>query len=187
VAALCGPAVFAANHMSMLDTLILPPFILAFRPVSMVVKSSLLRYPMFGRVLRQIQPISVERANPREDLETVLREGVRLLSTGRSVCLFPQATRSTVFRVADFNSLGAKLARRAGTPLVPIALQTDFQQLGRIARDMGPLDRARPVRIAFGPACDVTGNGREAHRHVVGFIVETFRRWNVTIIQEETT
>lgn len=184
VASLRGPAVFVANHMSMLDTFILPPFILTFRPVSMVVKTSLLRYPMFGPVLARTQPISLRRENPREDLEIVLREGARLLAAGRSLCLFPQSTRSAMFSPRDFNSLGAKIASRAGVPIVPVALQTDFQQIGRLVKDIGHLDRSKPVRIEFGSPVEAAGNGRDAHNRVLAFILERLRAWNVSILEE---
>jgi 1-acyl-sn-glycerol-3-phosphate acyltransferase len=64
-----GPCVFIGNHMSTLETFVLPVFIQPRRDVTFVVKDSLLRYPWFGRVLGARDPIVVKRKNPRADLE----------------------------------------------------------------------------------------------------------------------
>lgn len=61
-----GPVVFIANHMSMLDTFLLPGLILPFHRVTFVVKESLLRYPVFGAVMRAVRPIALARKNPEK-------------------------------------------------------------------------------------------------------------------------
>ena len=125
-----GPVVYVANHMSLLDTLVLPCILLAFSKVTFVVKEGLLKYPVLGTIIRAIHPIAVTRENPRQDLRTVLNQGLSLISSGCSIIIFPQATRSAIFDETTFNSLGVKLAQRANVPVVPIALKTDFQGNG---------------------------------------------------------
>jgi len=177
-----GPFVFIANHMSMLDTFLLPGMILPFHSVTFVVKEALLRYPVFGAIMRAVRPIAVERRNPRKDLKLVLGEGKRLLEANRSVIIFPQATRSVAFDVEAFNTLGVKLARKAGVPVVPVALKTDFQQNGRLIREMGPVKLKETVRIQFGSPIPVEGSGQAAHSHVVSFIRQNLSRWAVEIL-----
>jgi 1-acyl-sn-glycerol-3-phosphate acyltransferase len=178
-AAVPGPAVFIANHMSMLETFLFPSILAAFNPtgVAMVVKQSLLEYPAFGPVLRSIHPISVGRKNPRDDLAAVMEGGEQAARDGRSIMVFPQATRKTVIHEDDFNSIGVKLARRAGVPLVPIAIRTDFQGFGGLLKDFGPLERSRTVRVEFAPAMTIQGNGRAEHEQSVRFIVEKVTLW----------
>lgn len=179
VAALKGPAVFVANHMSILDTLAGPSMVLAFRPVCVVIKSSLLKYPGLGDVLRSVNAINVDRQNPRDDLQTVLQKGAERLKDGISVMLFPQATRDPIFKPEAFNSLGAKLASRAGVPLVPLALKTDIWGIGKVIRDFGRLDRSKVVRFRFGPPVSAEGTGKDAHRQTVEFISQTISSWQV--------
>jgi hypothetical protein len=83
-----GPCVFIANHMSTLETYALPGILVPFRHITFVVKKSLVTYPVVGRVMRWMPPITVTRTNPREDLKAVLEEGSALLSQGRSVVIF---------------------------------------------------------------------------------------------------
>jgi 1-acyl-sn-glycerol-3-phosphate acyltransferase len=175
------PVVYTANHMSMVETLLLPGALLAFGDVATVVKESLMTYPLFGRVMRCTEPISVNRRDPREDLKQVLTKGEAFLRAGRSVLIFPQATRAIEFDPADFNSLGVKLARNAGVQVVPVALQTDFQGIGRWIRDFGPLRRKRPIRFKVGKALSIEGAGRATQDAVVRFICDTLRSWDVKV------
>ncbi len=174
-----GPAVCVSNHMSILDTFVLPALLIENQMATFVVKQSLMTYPVFGAIMRAVGPIAVGRANPREDLKTVMEEGVRRLQEGRVVMIFPQATRAPAFIPAQFNTLGLKLAQRAGVPLIPVALKTDFVQNGKWLKDFGRLDRRRQaVHVAFGAplACD-KGAGRDVHEKVIRHIATHLRAW----------
>jgi 1-acyl-sn-glycerol-3-phosphate acyltransferase len=156
--------------------------ILPFHSVTFVVKEALLRYPVFGAIMRAVKPIAVQRQNPRKDLKLVLEEGRRLLAQNRSIIIFPQATRSVAFNAEAFNTLGVKLARKAGVPAVPVALKTDFQQNGRLIKEMGPVRLKKTVHIQFGSPVSVEGNGQTAHSQVVSFICRNLSRWGVEIL-----
>ena len=176
-----GGAVLVANHMSALETVVLPGQVLPFLPCVFVVKEALLRYPFFGRILRATVSIAITRKNPRADLEKVLEEGPLLLQQGRAIILFPQGTRSQQFTPASCGSLGAKLARRAGVPLVPVALRTDMWGIGWPVKDIGWLRADREVWIEFGPPLPVTGNGRAEHQASMAWIAQKLLGWGVTV------
>lgn len=171
------PVVFVGNHMSILESFLLPGMLLHLNRAAAVIKESLTRYPLLGPFAVATEPISVARLNPREDLRAVLEQGRRFLEAGRSVILFPGATRSAAFDPAAFNTLGVKLARDARAPVVPLALKTDFQANGRLVKDIGPLDRSQPVRFRFGPPVAVGKDGKEANQEVVRFISATLAEW----------
>ena len=172
-----GPAVFAANHMSTMETFLLPSILRPRGPLTFVVKQSLVEYPLFGKVLQTCDPIAVGRANPREDLAIVMGEGMERLNAGCSVVVFPQTTRTDTFDPGKFNSMAAKLAARAGVPLVPVALRTDAWSQGRILRDFGPLVPSRPVNLVFGEPLPPEGKGDKAHKASVEFISGVFAGW----------
>ena len=183
-AAYDGPVVYVANHMSMLETMLLPCVLTPFSPVAIVLKSSLMHYPFFGALCRAIAPIVVSRHNVRADLQAVLEQGRAKLAAGSSVLLFPQGTRMTVFNPRKFNSMGAKLAHAAGVPLVPIALQTDFVGLGRWVKDLGPIDPSRTVRFAAGPLLMPDLPPRVQHQQCLAFIAGRFQEWGVPLQEE---
>jgi 1-acyl-sn-glycerol-3-phosphate acyltransferase len=162
--------VFVGNHMSVLETFVLPCLIQPYRDVTFVIKESLLSFPFFKHVMRNRNPIVVGRSNPREDLRTVLEEGQNRLKANISVIIFPQTTRSVSFDPQKFNSLGVKLAKRAKVPIVPVALKTDAWGIGRRFRDLGKIQPAKPVHITFGDLLHIQGSGKEEHRLVVDFI-----------------
>ncbi len=176
------PAVIVANHMSMLETVTLPSLILPFLQLSMVVKEILTRYPVFGLVMYTVDPIIVTRNNPREDFRRVMEQGPEIIGRGKSILMFPQSTRMPQFEPGQFNTLGVKLARKAGVPVVPLALKTDFQGIGRIFRDAGPLHRERTIHFSFGPAMTVAGTGRDTHQACVDFITARVAGWGVEIV-----
>jgi 1-acyl-sn-glycerol-3-phosphate acyltransferase len=180
-ASLAEPCVFVANHMSTLETFVLPSIIVAHKPVTFVVKKALVDYPVFRHVMLSRRPVVVARTNAREDFQVVMEEGLKRLRDGTSIVVFPQTTRTTTFDPEQFNTLGTKLARRAGVPVVPVAVRTDAWGNGRWLKELGPIDPSRPVRIAFGPPQAVAGNGHAEHLAVISFIKDRLQEWGVPV------
>ncbi len=172
-----GPAVFIANHMSTLETFVLPCIVQPVKPVTFVVKQSLVDMRVFGPVMRSRDPILVGRKNPREDLTAVLNGGTKKLQAGQSVIIFPQSTRSIIFKPEEFNTLGVKLALKAQVPVVPIALKTDAWGIGRIAKDFGPIDPRKRVHFAIGEPMTIRNRGAEEHQKIITFIREKLDQW----------
>ena len=172
-----SPCVFVGNHMSMFETMVLPAIIQPIRAVTFVVKQSLLDYPVFRHVVRTRNPIAVSRDNAREDFKAVMQGGLERLEQGISVVVFPQTTRSITFDTAQFNTIGVKLALRAGVPVVPIALLTDAWGNGKWFKDLGPIDPQKPVRISFGPPIAITGRGNEQHQQIIDYIQTKLSDW----------
>ena len=172
-----GPCVFIGNHMSTLETLVLPCIIQPRTDTTFVVKKSLIDYPVFKHVLRSRNPIVVGRENPREDLSAVLAGGLERLKAGRSIIVFPQSTRSPVLDPKLFNSIGVKLAKRAGVPVVPLALKTDAWGAGTFIKEAGPISPSIPVHFAFGKPLAIEGSDKEVHAMVYDFIDAHLREW----------
>lgn len=175
---LSSPAVFIANHMSILETFVLPCLIVPYRPLTFVIKESLVTYPWFGHVMRSRDPIVVGRENARNDLKVVLEEGRRRLEAGVSVVIFPQTTRAVDFDPRQFNTLGVKLAGRCGVPALPVALKTDAWGLGKRLKDFGPIAPEKTVHIRFGEPLRVGGSGKTEHAGIVSFIGREIEGWN---------
>ena len=176
---LSGPAVFVANHMSMMETLVLFHFV--GRPLAFVLKDTLQKIPLFDNMVSNSQPIAVTRKNPGRDLLTVMREGKNRLDNGISVMLFPHGSRTLFFDQSTFNSLGIKLALHAGYPVIPVALKTDFLGRGRLISYFGKIDPNKTIRIDFGPVLKPEGRGKEQHQQTVDFISEKLESWGVEV------
>jgi len=180
-----GPCVFIGNHMSTLETFVLPTLIAPIKDTTFVVKQSLVDYPIFKHIMRARDPITVGRQNARDDLKAVLEGGAARLQAGLSVIIFPQTTRSLVFDPAAFNSIGIKLAKRAGVPIVPFALKTDAWGNGSILKDYGKIDRTRPVHFAFGRPLRIRDRGTEEQEEIISFITANLKEWDGSVREGE--
>jgi 1-acyl-sn-glycerol-3-phosphate acyltransferase len=172
------PCVFVGNHMSTLETFVFPGIIRPYRDVTFIVKKELIEYPVFKHVMIHCDPIVVSRSNPREDLKAVLEGGEERLSRNISIVVFPQTTRRVDFRAEEFNTIGVKLAKRAGVPIVPFALKSDAWGNGKRIKEFGKIDPSKPVHIHFGDPLFVKGSGREEHESIIGFIEEKLKEWS---------
>ncbi|MCX6149992.1 MAG: lysophospholipid acyltransferase family protein [Ignavibacteriales bacterium] len=172
-----GPAIFISNHMSTLETSVLPLLIQPQKDVTFVVKQELLNVPFFGTLLKSRNPIVVGRSNPREDFIHVINQGEENIKRGRSIIIFPQRTRSSVFDAASFNTMGIKLAKKTDAYVVPIALVTDAWGNGKIIKEFGKIDSTKIVYISFGVPFKVESSGTKEHSLVIDFIKSKLIEW----------
>ena len=176
ISSIDSPIIFIANHLSVLETVVLPAYIVPIRPMTYVIKQSLLEYPIFKYIMKSRNPIAVSRTNPRQDLKTVLEEGQDRLSQGISIIIFPQTTR-TAFDPAQFSTIGIKLAKKANVPVVPVALLTDAWGNGKHLKDFGRIDPSKKVHFSFGEPFRVEGKGTKEHHIIIDFIQKHLAQW----------
>jgi 1-acyl-sn-glycerol-3-phosphate acyltransferase len=173
-----GPVVFVSNHMSTLETLVFPCIIASEKEVTFVVKDSLISLPVFGPIMRARIPIVVSRTNSREDLALVMNQGGKFLEEGTSIIIFPQKTRKVEFIPDEFNSLGVKLAGRAGVQVVPVAIKTDYWGKGKFIKALGPIYPEKTIYMTFEKPMHIQGTGKEEHTKIVEFISGKMEEWS---------
>ena len=173
-----GPCVIVANHMSTLETFVLPSLLIPAKPHTFVIKEALLNYPVFKYVMRSRNPIAVSRSNAREDFKIVMEVGKKRLENGISVVVFPQTTRMANFDPSQFNTIGVKLAKKAGVPVVPLALKTDAWGNGPGAlKDFGKIRPSKRIHFEFAEAMKIEGSGQEENDRIIAFIKERLMKW----------
>lgn len=113
-----GPFVLMSKHQSQWETF----FLQVLRPpIATVLKKELLRVPFFGWGLALLEPIAIDRNNPKQALREIMEQGVHLIGLGRSIMIFPEGTRTPPGKVGNYARSGATLACKAGVPIVPVA------------------------------------------------------------------
>ena len=172
-----GPVIFVGNHMSILETIVIPSLVLKYKELCITMKKQLFDVPVFGKLLTGFRTVAVSRENPIDDYKTIIRDGGKAIDEGYSILLFPQTTRTTQFSPEEFNSVGVKLARRTKVPIIPVALKTDFWGNGRFLKDLGPIDRRKKVYFRFGEPITVNGNGKEENQQIIDFIQRHLAEW----------
>lgn len=185
-AAYKGPVVYLCNHMSTVETILLPPVLLTYGPFNVVTKASLAHLPFLERAAAHMGLVPIGRKNPKEDLLFLMGEGTRRIGEGNSFLIFPQGTRQAVFDRRKFSSIGAKLAERAGVPVVPIAVDTRCQPtrekglLAKVFKDFGTVDTSRDIRCAAGPVIPC-GKARDMHEASFDWIASKLESWGVPV------
>lgn len=115
-----GSYVFAANHLSYMDT----PVALACIPVQFrfLAKSGLFKIPLLGNHLKNSGHIPVPLDDPRASVKTMQLAAEKLRDKNTSLLIFPEGGRSPDGVLYPFKEGGAYIAIRAGIPIVPLVL-----------------------------------------------------------------
>ena len=129
-----GGAVLACQHQSAVDTLLW--FTILPRP-SYVMKRELTRIPVFGSLLLGAGMIPVSRDAGAQALRGLLEATSRMIAQGRQIVIFPEGTRVRPGERVPLQPGVAAVARRAGLPVVPVALDSG-RYWGRGFLDMWP-------------------------------------------------
>lgn len=145
-----GPVILAANHLSLLDPVLLSTVV--FRPISYVVKSEYFTGTGPGgravaAFFRAIHQVPVDRSGGRA-ADAALRTAAALLARGEVFGIFPEGTRSPDGLLHRGRTGVARIALATGAPVVPVGLVGTAQVLARGSA------RVRPGRpeVRFGPA-----------------------------------
>jgi 1-acyl-sn-glycerol-3-phosphate acyltransferase len=114
-----GPAVYAANHASVLDI----PILFAHMPVDfrIIHKRSLFLIPVIGLYLKVCGHVAIDRTRAFKARKS-LDKAIRRMRGGLSVLVFPEGTRSATSEILPFKRGTFVLAIDAGVPVVPISL-----------------------------------------------------------------
>lgn len=185
-AAYKGPVMYLCNHMSTVETILLPPALLSYGPFNVVVKASLSHLPFLEKAAAHMGLVPVGRKSPREDLMTILKTGTERIRAGNSFLIFPQGSRERVFSRKLYSSIGAKLAEKAGVPICPIAVDTRCQPtrekgiFAKIFKDFGTVDTAYDIRCACGSLIECT-KAREMHEKSFDWIAGKLEEWGLPV------
>jgi 1-acyl-sn-glycerol-3-phosphate acyltransferase len=149
-----GPAIYAANHGSALDILV----VFGHLPVDfrIIYKRSLSLLPLLGWSIWLGGHVPIDRSNPFRARRS-LRKAAGRIRAGTSVVTFPEGTRSPDSTVRLFRRGSFNLALEAGVPIVPVSLAG--------VKDVVPhgLPSLRPgcVQVRIAPPVPVAGRAPE--------------------------
>jgi 1-acyl-sn-glycerol-3-phosphate acyltransferase len=112
-------SVMVANHLSLLDILVLFRTFTHFKWVSKVEN---FRVPFIGWNMTLNRYIKLKRGN-RSSVVQMMRECEETLRSGSSIMMFPEGTRSPSGRMRTFKEGAFELALRTKSPIQPIVIQ----------------------------------------------------------------
>jgi 1-acyl-sn-glycerol-3-phosphate acyltransferase len=158
-----GPAVLVANHLSMLDILVLYAL---FRPFKWVAKAELFRVPILGWNMALNDYVPLWRGD-RESVRRMMDRCRAHLARGTPVLLFPEGTRSRDGRLQAFKDGAFRLAVEAGCPVIPIAVAGTFDSLPKTGVVLRNRMRAHvtvldPIAAGAHPSVEALRDGARA-------------------------
>jgi 1-acyl-sn-glycerol-3-phosphate acyltransferase len=113
------PCVIVANHLSLLDILVLFRLFKHFKWVS---KIENFRIPFIGWNMTLNRYIRLRRGD-RASVLQMMRECEQSLAEGSSIMMFPEGTRSPSGRMRSFKPGAFEIALRTRSPIQPLVIQ----------------------------------------------------------------
>ncbi|RGE24188.1 1-acyl-sn-glycerol-3-phosphate acyltransferase [Leucobacter sp. wl10] len=138
-----GPVLLVSNHLSGLDTILIPSF--SPRKVQFLAKASLFHSRLGGWFFRQIGAIPVHR-EASSAAQAALDAGREVLAAGNVFAVFPEGSRSRDGRLYRGRAGAAWMALETGAAVVPVGLVGTNRKLSD-----PETGRPDPVAVRFGP------------------------------------
>jgi 1-acyl-sn-glycerol-3-phosphate acyltransferase len=98
-----------------------------------------------------------------------VKETIRRLKEGHIVNVYPEGSRTETGELGPIEPGVALIVRRAGVPIVPVAIQGSYEAWPKHRRIFGP----HPIRVMYGPPMDVANL---KPREIVQQIEQVLRR-----------
>lgn len=146
-------ALLAGNHTGYADFILMGtgPYLHGERLVRFMAKKSVFDVPVLGWLLKLMKHVPVDRAHGGASIAPA----VQMLREGNLVGIFPEATISRSFELADFKTGAARIAHQAGVPLVPCVIWGS-QRIW--TKDLPKHFRNVPVIVRYGEPVHLTGD-----------------------------
>jgi 1-acyl-sn-glycerol-3-phosphate acyltransferase len=163
-----GGVLLVANHQSYLDPVLVAVHL--YRPVSFLAKSELFENHYFGWLIRTLHAFPVRQGEG--DIGAV-KEVIRRLGEGYALNMYPEGSRTENGEVGPMEKGVALVIRRAGVPVVPVAIHGSFEAWPKGYK----IFRPHRVRMKYGKPIDFNGKKgdeivRELEERVKGLLAE---------------
>lgn len=129
------PCVFAFNHQSKIDTIILARLLRG--GFTGIAKKEVANVPVFGQFFRLAGVAFIDRSDPAK-ARRAMEPAVEKLRAGTSLVIAPEGTRSPTPRLGPFKKGAFHLAMQAGVPIVPIVIRNAGEVMWRGAQTIRP-------------------------------------------------
>lgn len=140
-----GGVMLASNHQSYLDPVLVA--VALRRPVGFFANAYLFKNPAFSWLIRNLHAFPVERGKgDRAAVATAIEK----LKEGYAVNIFPEGTRTSDGQIKPMERGVVLIARKAGVPVVPVAIDGAFDAWPRKHKVFRP----HPIHVMYGKPID---------------------------------
>lgn len=151
-----GAAIIASNHLSFSDSVFMP--LVVPRKVTFLAKSEYFTSPGVKGFVKKttfqaLGQVPVDRSGGRRS-EAALLTGLKLLSEGACIGIYPEGTRSPDGKLYKGRTGIARMALESGAPVIPVAMlnTAEIQPTGQV------VPKVMQVEMRFGEPMHFTGD-----------------------------
>ena len=124
-----GRFVYVANHRSRFDPMVVMAGLAKYR-IAFISKPSNFKIPCFGKILRKLCFLEIDREDPRKAMETV-NDAADILNIGESsIGFYPEGTRSEDGTLGPFHRFMFRIPKKAAVPVV-VAVTYNTEQVAK--------------------------------------------------------
>jgi len=116
-----GPVIIASKHQSVWETLFFPH---QLKGSIIILKRELFWLPFFGWYAKKYGAIGIKRSGGASTIRKLIKDARLPVSTGRSIVIFPEGTRTQPGKIGVYHSGVAALYKDLKIPVVPVALNS---------------------------------------------------------------
>ena len=162
-----GAFMLVSNHQSFLDPVLCGIYI--GRCLYFLARDTLFR-GLFGRLISSVNTIPVRR--DQADMFAI-RTIISKLKDSSGVCLFPEATRTTDGRIADFKPGFGLLCRRGRAAVVPVVIDGAFECWPRHKKIFSPGSK---ITVCYGKCISADDVKKMSDEELAERLTDTLRR-----------
>jgi 1-acyl-sn-glycerol-3-phosphate acyltransferase len=120
--------IFISNHRSYLDTAVM--FRYTSKRVGVIAKKELLKLPVAGYLMKNIDILTIDRSNPQKSVET-MQNATNIIKKGVSLGIYPEGTRALPHELLPFKKGAFHLALQTGAEIVPMVMKNSDLLFGK--------------------------------------------------------
>lgn len=143
------PVVVIANHQSFVDI----PLLLGYLDINIgfVAKEEIRRWYLFNLWMERAQCVFLDRSSPKKALNS-FSKAVQFIRDGKSVCVFPEGSRTRDGKVGEFKRGSFKLALESGVKVLPITIDGTYDVMNK---NKFYIQRRKKILLTIGEIIDI--------------------------------
>lgn len=148
------PFIFAANHSSVFDHLVLQAYLPG--QARFLAKAEVFSLPFFSWVFTRAGHIPINRTNAKEGMQS-LDEAAEKIRGGLNLVIYPEGTRSKDGAIHEFKRGGFLLAVKTGHRIIPVSISGAHRIMPTKSLRVYP----GSIKVVFGRPIAVKGQSRK--------------------------
>ncbi|MDE7267590.1 MAG: 1-acylglycerol-3-phosphate O-acyltransferase [Lachnospiraceae bacterium] len=157
------PVLYVGNHRSFFDIVLTYPKVA--RPTGYVSKKEIEKVPYLNIWMRNLHCLFLDRDDIKSGMQMIL-QAVDLVKDGKSICIFPEGTRSeSEDEFLPFFEGSFKIAVKSGCPIVPMTINNS----AAVLENHFPLIKKSHVIIEYGKPVYPKDLPKEQQKHLAPY------------------